>query len=189
MAVPGRWHHGGIMAGQGAFLFWIQPVKESATKVLSVFLSLVLAACASSPPSQRDAEKLELFRAHAGEPVSSFWYSGRINGWTPLGDSALVVWTRPSQAFLLELFGPCQDLQWSPFISFTSTGNRVNARFDSVIVRTRSPVPGPPCRIREIRPLDVKAIRAAEKQPPPEQRETDDSPPPEPPAAQDSGGT
>lgn len=123
---------------------------------------LVLAACATGD-KLGDGEKLALYRSHAGAPVGSFSFFGRINGWTPLGDSALVVWTKPSEAWLLELSGPCQDMAYTPAIGLTSNMNRVHARFDKVIVNS----PGSmniPCFIQQIRPLDVKAVRASEQE-------------------------
>ncbi|MBB3343479.1 DUF6491 family protein [Luteimonas sp. RC10] len=122
--------------------------------------ALTLGACAS--PGLRDADKYALYDAHAGAPVDHFRYMGQINGWTPLGDSALAVWTRPGEAWLLDLTGPCQDLSYTPAIGLTSTMSRVDARFDKVLVHSRSAI-SMPCHIRQIRPFDVKAVRAAEK--------------------------
>lgn len=123
---------------------------------------LALGGCATGTGLD-DAGRLALYRAHAGEPANSFSYLGRLNGWTPLGDSALAVWTRPGEAWLLELEGPCQDLEFTPSIGLTSTVSRVHARFDKVIVPNRNRI-DMPCHIREIRPLDIKALRASEKE-------------------------
>jgi len=123
--------------------------------------ALALAGCASTA-SLRDADQLTLYNANAGAPVSSFRYFGSLNGWTALGDSALVVWTRASQAYLLDLYGPCSRLEFVPAIGLTEHFNQVSARFDDVLLLDRT---GPhiPCRIETIRPLDVKAIRSAER--------------------------
>ncbi len=123
--------------------------------------ALALGACASTA-SLRDADKLALYSAHAGAPVSSFRFFGGINSWTSLGDSALVVWTRPSEAYLLDLSGPCIGLEFTPEIGLTDQGSRVHARFDKVLVRNRGAI-NIPCRIDTIRPLDVRAIRAGER--------------------------
>ena len=120
-----------------------------------------LAACASSP-SLRDAEKRALYESHAGAPVDTFRIRGRIGGWTPLGDEALAVWTRPGEAWLLELAGPCQDLDFARAITLTDTFGKVSARFDKVMVLGRSAI-DIPCVIQRIRPLDVTAIRQAER--------------------------
>ncbi len=127
-----------------------------------VGLALVLGACSTTRLSE--AETLALYRAHAGEPVKDFQYFGQINGWTPLGNAALTVWTRPNQAYLLELYGPCLDLDFAPAISLSNMMSRVSARFDSVYVHGGG-TSGMrmPCRINVIRPLDVKALRQAQK--------------------------
>ena len=130
--------------------------------ILGLVVALALGACSSTRLS--NAENLSLFKSHAGEPVKDFQYFGQINGWSPLGDSALAVWTRPNQAYLLELYGPCADLEYSPAISLSNMMSRVSARFDTVTVL--GGVGGSiriPCRIETIRPLDVKALKQAQK--------------------------
>lgn len=130
---------------------------------LALCMVLLLGACASTRMS--DAQNLALYREHAGEPVNSFNYLGQINGWTPLGDSALAVWTRPNQAYLLELFGPCTDLDFAPAISLSNLGSRVSARFDQVYVHGAGTGSlRMPCRIQTIRPLDVKGLKQAQKE-------------------------
>lgn len=120
-----------------------------------------LSACATDR-AQRDADKLALYNAHAGAPVSKIRYSGSINAWTPLGDSAIAVWTRPNEAYLLDLTGPCPDIEYTPAISITNTFGQISAPFDKVIVYSRGAVTMP-CHIARIRPLDVKAIKQAER--------------------------
>ena len=121
----------------------------------------LLGACATDR-AQRDADELALYQAHAGAPVKKFRYHGSLNGWTPLGDSAIAVWTRPSEAWLLDLTGPCPDIESTPAIEVTNTFGEVSVPFDKVIVRNRSVI-DMPCHIKQIRPLDVKAIRAARR--------------------------
>ncbi|WP_411832633.1 DUF6491 family protein [Pseudoxanthomonas mexicana] len=129
-----------------------------------VFLLCSLAALSacSSLPGQSDAERLAMFRKNAGAPVRDFRLFGSLNGWQPLGNSALAVWTRPNEAYLLDLTGPCPDLDYAPAISISSMMNQVST-FDRVM-----PVGGGaagmriPCHIRTIRPLDVKALKAAQ---------------------------
>ncbi len=118
-----------------------------------------LGACATDP-SARDAESLALYNAHAGAPVDKFRYYGRLSRWTPLGDEALAVWTRPNEAWLLNLTGPCQDLEYTHAIGLTDSLGMVHARFDKVLVLSRASV-NLPCHIARIRPLDVKALKAA----------------------------
>jgi hypothetical protein len=142
--------------------------REAAMKSLQfTFGALVigvfsLAACATG--RMTDNERLALYRAHAAAPVKSFRYLSRIDGWTPLGDKAVAIWTRPNEAYLLEVDGPCPDLDFAQAISLTNQFGIVYSRFDKVIPRTSTGGPEPvPCHIRQIRPLDVKALRSAEK--------------------------
>ncbi|KAB7631978.1 DUF6491 family protein [Stenotrophomonas rhizophila] len=127
-------------------------------------LCLGLAACASTGRLST-AQKLDLYRAHAGPPQQDMPLYGSLSGWTALGDSALAVWTRPSEGYLLDLTGPCQGLDYASAIGLTSRIGRVSSRFDKVLVR--DPTAGPvnlPCFISSIRKLDTKALRASEQE-------------------------
>ncbi len=129
----------------------------------ALLAATVLSGCATAG-KQTDAEKLAFYRGHAGEPVKDFQYFGRLNGWTPVGDGALAVWTKPSEGYLLELSGPCQDLDYAMAISITQFGSRVS-RFDQVVpLGAGTSSIKIPCRIQVIRPLDVKALRASQKE-------------------------
>jgi len=132
------------------------------TPLLIAGLCLALAGCATT--GLTSADRLELYRAHAGPPQKDMQFFGTLNGWTELGDSALAVWTRPSEAYLLELAGPCTDLSSAPAIGLTSRMGRVTAPFDKVLVRDPTGGPRVPCFIKTIRKLDVKSLRAEEKE-------------------------
>lgn len=132
-------------------------------------LALALTACSSSGPRMGDAERLAFYTQHAGEPVSSFRYGTGLSGWTPLGDTALAVWTRPNEAFLLELIGRCPDLPFAHSIVVSHSAGRVNARFDTVTPRMTVTGRGTgmapmPCRIQTIRPLDTRALNESKRQ-------------------------
>lgn len=124
-----------------------------------IALAALLSACATNP-AMRDAEQLALHRAAAGEPVQGFSYFGRMSSWTPLGPEAVAIYTGPSRAWLLEVDGPCNDLPFAQAIRLSSSIGRVSARFDDVtpVGTGLNPIP---CRIREIRPIDVAALHAA----------------------------
>lgn len=130
--------------------------------VLPLCAVVLVAACASSSRTT-PAERLEWYRAHAGEPIGSFQTTGRLWGWRALGDSALTVWTRRDQGFLLDLADRCPDLPFATTIGLTTRGSRVSAGFDSVVVPQRGP-PGNPaaCRIRTIHPLNTRVVQEAE---------------------------
>ena len=91
-------------------------------------IALAVSACASTAEtSARNSSQLALYRAHAVEQVGSIPFSGSINRWTSLGDSALAVWTSPSRAWLLELTSRCPDLEHSYGIGFDSRDGRIDA--------------------------------------------------------------
>ena len=131
-------------------------------RLLFAIVLLALASCTTNP-AQRDADQLALYSAHAGEPVSSFRYFGSLNGWTPLGEGAVALWTRPGQAYLVSFKGLCPNLDLATAISVSSQFNTVYKNFDKVTPLNRGTM-SIPCHIREIRPLDVKAIRQAERE-------------------------
>jgi hypothetical protein len=102
-----------------------------------------------------------LYRAHAGAPIDGF--IGRINNWTVLDEHSLVVWTGVNRGYLLELVGPCIELPWAQRITFSNDGSSRVGVFDDVIVLGRQPQTMP-CPIREIRPVDGKAVKQAQRQ-------------------------
>lgn len=129
---------------------------KHAVSVLCGALLLLLAGCATQPASaDHDRARLKAIHAAAGDPVSSF--SNTVTGlysWEPLGNSELLIYTRPNRAWLLDL-GICPDLPYTPAIGLTTHVGQVSARLDSVIVG-RSRIP---CRIQSIRPVDVKKLK------------------------------
>lgn len=127
--------------------------------IVACACGLLLAACASTAPRDRMAERLEEYRAVAGEPVPNFRYF-QLWSWEPLGNEAVAIYTRPGEAWLLDLSGPCHDLPYTPVIGISSSLQRVYARFDNVYTGRREI----PCRIETIRPVDVKKLRAAAKE-------------------------
>jgi hypothetical protein len=117
------------------------------TPLMLSAVALVLAACATGP-------KLD-YREYAGEPVKQFYMSS-YDGWTPVSNNQVVIWTGINEAYLLTIEGYCPDLKFANAIAVTSTGSKVD-KFEKVIVgRDR-------CFINEIRPVDVKQMKADRK--------------------------
>ncbi|WP_460812230.1 DUF6491 family protein [Luteimonas pelagia] len=138
----------------------------SRTIPITVAILFAVSGCATTGDEARDAARdarLELHRAHAGAPVSTIPFSRSIDNWTYLGDRNLVVWTSPARAYLLELGSRCDELEYAHSIVFDGSGPNISAGFDSVRVVSPSAPLQIPCRIQVIRPLDVPAIRAAER--------------------------
>ena len=163
-----------------------QRVSKLFRSVLVLSFAVLIGGCATgtaSAPGGRaaaDAERLERFRAAAGEPVPSFRLM-RLTDFTPLGERHLVVWTRRNEAWLLSVDAPCNEMRWHPAVGISSSLGRVYSDFDRVFAgRDR-------CRIREIRPLDVALLKDDARQ----DRESLDVKPRDEGegGAQDSGGT
>jgi len=128
--------------------------------VLAIAVAL-LAGCATGG-SLTDEQRGEIHRIHAGEPVRSFHHFGTLHSWSPVDDSSIVVHTRPRTAYLLTLSGSCPGLQYARAISLGDQSGTVHAGFDNVTVLDRNAI-DIPCRIEQIQPIDVDAVREAEK--------------------------
>jgi len=131
--------------------------------VLAAFCSLALLAAGCATTGLSDAQQLALYREHAGEPVKDLRYTRQLTGWTALDDDAVVVWTKPNEAYLLELGGGCPGLNSASTILITNLMGQVSAGFDRVKVIDQPRGFNMTCRIQTIRPLDTKALRASEK--------------------------
>lgn len=121
---------------------------------------VLLAGCAGINPVSPQ-QRLARFEAAAGPPTPVFRFYQTLYSWEPLSQTEVVVYTRPSKAYLLDL-APCPGLMSAYAIGITSHLDRVRAGLDEIITgRAYSPMP---CQISRIRPLDLKALHAARKQ-------------------------
>jgi Family of unknown function (DUF6491) len=122
-------------------------------------LSALLAACSGIPLHESDQEVRDRFTAYAGEPIDHFTWLGRFDSWQPVGRNELVVFANVSDAYLIKVAPPCQNLQFARSIGLTSTASSVSSRFDSVIV---GQWPGwrDRCQIEEIRKVDYRRMKA-----------------------------
>lgn len=122
--------------------------------LIAVVLAVGTVACSSVPYAQRQQQREAAYLAAAGAPVPHFRFMS-LWSWEPLGDSQVVVYTRPNQAWLLDLDGPCQNLQYTNAIGLTSSFGEVSIRFDKVLTGRRYF----PCMIQRIRPVDVARLK------------------------------
>lgn len=125
-------------------------------RMFPALMALSLSACASYNLS--DTDRLALYEAHAGAPVKQIRYV-TPTGWSRVDDSHISLDMRPGERWLLTLSGSC--LKWnrgSHAIRLTPSAGLVVAKFDMVHF-SDTPMG---CRIEEIRPVDLKALRAGE---------------------------
>ncbi len=134
--------------------FPVAPPVQRRVTILLLVLAVVLAGCASPGPREREAARLALFESVAGDPVESFHFWD-LHRWELLGPESVAVWTRVNEAWLIHVDRPCTGLQFASAIALTSNQNRVTRRFDAVRFGNER------CPIREIRPVDGKALKAA----------------------------
>lgn len=127
-------------------------MKHLAKCALGAGCALALVACASTPPDERRAQRLVEVQAVAGEPVDSIWYQ-RLVSWEALGEEHLMISTRVNEAWLLRVDRPCTELPWVNELGIDNRNNRITTSFDSVVAGSQR------CRIREIREVDVAALR------------------------------
>lgn len=120
-----------------------------------LLLAGLLVACSSMPYAQRRQQRMAAYRAAAGAPVHSFRFVGTMWSWEPLGDTELVVYTRPDRAWLIDVGASCPNLPFANVIGLTSSFDEVSVGFDRVLTG-RGYIP---CTISRIRPLDVAKLK------------------------------
>ena len=121
-----------------------------------------LAACAQQPARESSAR-----RAHQAIDYGKYvqgdvpWFNfTSLYSWDSNQLGFVVVWTNPSQAYRLQLVGPCLGLQNAgAMIGLTSQDGLVSSNRDAVIAG------GDRCGIMRIQRLDAKAIRALREKP------------------------
>jgi hypothetical protein len=101
----------------------------------------------------RHQDTLDRYLSYAGEPVGQF-NSFRLDSWEPLDRDKIVLWTGVNEAYLVTVWDTCRDLQYTNHIRVLSTMGSSISRFDKI------KVDGDTCPIREIRPIDVKRMKA-----------------------------
>ncbi len=127
--------------------------------LLAAVAVLMLGACATGP-SLSESQRMQIYRDSAGAPVNSFHYFGSLYSWKPVGDAALVVWTRPRDTYLLTLAASCPHLDIAQAISLSDQSGSVFAGLDRVTVLGQGT--NIACRIEQIQPIDIDAVRRAE---------------------------
>ena len=110
--------------------------------------ALALVGCASTADKQSYAD-------YAGPSIREFKYSALYN-WQRTSDRTVVVWTRPTEAYLLTLSGDC--IGWNPgdtirIENFDGMSGRLQAGSGKILVGNMT------CTIIGIQPVDVLRMR------------------------------
>lgn len=126
--------------------------------LLAGVATMVLAGCSSVPSAQRMAERQAAYAQAAGGPVNHFSFFVPMWSWEPLGSDQVAVYTKPKEAWLLDVPG-CTELPYANSIGVTSNLHQVSINFDKVVTG-RSQLA---CTIRRIRPVDLDKLKALQQ--------------------------
>ena len=89
------------------------------------------------------------------------FHAGQVNGFSAVDDDTVHVHVGANDVYELELFGPCQDVDWSERIGIRATGGSdwICRGIDAELI-----VPGPigpdQCQVSSLRKLSDDEIRA-----------------------------
>ena len=137
-------------------------MKISILALTSAALLLATSVVSAEPrktPEQIQAE-LARFSAAAGEPVDRYTnVATHTVKFKPIGTDHVVVYTRPSTAYLLTLDGRCEGLPNAQAISVANGGRVVRSKTDYVFVAGPENPGGMRCKIEQIQPVDLKLTK------------------------------
>lgn len=119
---------------------------------LAITLLALCAGCATGGPAGAPPPPDE-FQPYAGPAVDEFRYF-TLDGWEVVDRYRVVLWVDVTSAYLITVRPPCVDLDFTERLGVSSTLH-VISRFESLFPKRQEP-----CPIEEIRPLDVKRMRA-----------------------------
>ena len=108
--------------------------------------------------TSRMEARQQAYVAAAGDPVNSFHYFS-LWSWEPLSNTQLAVYTRPNQAWLVDVQDNCQNLWFTNSIGLTSNASQVSVHFDKVLTG-RAYIP---CIIMQIRPVDLARLKVEQQ--------------------------
>jgi hypothetical protein len=122
-------------------------------RIRLALIGLMLAAVSSLALAKRTPTD---YAAYAGEPVKEIKFTQLYN-WQRVNDRHLVVWTKPSTAYLLSLRHDCDALSGRVTIEIGGVDGirgRLQAGMGDVIVGQLR------CRVDTIQPLDLARMKA-----------------------------
>ena len=125
-------------------------------RIRLALIGLMLAAVSSLALAKRTPTD---YAAYAGEPVKEIKFSQLYN-WQRVNDRQLVVWTKPSTAYLLSLRHDCDALSGRVTVEIGGVDGiqgRLQAGMGDVIVGQLR------CRVDTIQPLDLARMNADRK--------------------------
>jgi len=123
-------------------------------RALLVAALTVLSTFAHADTRAHENEERARYERFAGAPVDEFAMVELFRSQV-VGPQDVVIWATIREAYLVRVQQPCRQLEWAHGLSVSQAQKwKVSRKFDSINV-------GTPCRIVEIRPIDLAAMREA----------------------------
>jgi hypothetical protein len=122
-------------------------------RTFPVLLGLLLVAAAGAAGAKRVSLD---YAAYAGEPVPQVNYS-QLSNWHRIDDTRLVIWTRPTQAYLLTLRNLCTETAGAVSLQIgggDGISGVLKAGFGDVVAGHQR------CRVQQIQPVDLARMKA-----------------------------
>ena len=131
------------------------------TLTTALAFGLALPASAMSDNPAKDAKRLELLQANAGEARNTVKFLRPMHGYEVVGAQHLLVWETPHKAWLLDLreSAACNGLKREVSVGIEALYDTINTNNGYVVGDH-----GLRCRIEVIREVDVKAWKQAERE-------------------------
>jgi len=126
--------------------------RRTVRSAMALSFVALLTACAAGLAGKDDTLQLR-YPDYAGDPVDTVDTMGRVTGWSSVSRTQLVIWTGLNEAWLIKVWDTCPDLMFAETVSVSRSGSRIT-KFDRVQVGVDR------CQISEIRPVDVKQMKA-----------------------------
>ena len=126
-------------------------------RVLAAAALLAISASVAHADT-REWEKSELARysKYATDPVPDFTMF-TLWQWQVVAPDKLLLWSTIKDVYLVSVHPSCNRLEWANGLSITQAAQwKVTTKFDFIDFGSQH------CKITEIRPIDYKAMRAAE---------------------------
>jgi hypothetical protein len=127
--------------------------------VIAGLAAVLAAGCVGTRQREGEISDRDRYWHYARDEVPSFSTWGRLDGWRPLGQHELVVWTRFDEAYILRVDPTCFELDTAIGIRLESrVSGTISSGFDWVRAgRDR-------CRILKIFPMDYKLMKQEERE-------------------------
>lgn len=107
--------------------------------------------------TERLQQRAQFVARFAGEPLDSVKFRS-FDGYEPLSTTSLIIYEKGSRGYLLTVT-PCWDLPWTAAIGGVVSNTTINIKLNYISTAEMRK-----CIITEMRLVDVKAMKAAEKQ-------------------------